>query len=517
MEIWEALQYEYIQRALMAATFVGISCGILGVFIVLRNMSLIGDALSHAVLPGIVVGFWIAGYSLIGFFTGAVIAGFLAAFLIGLIHQYLKTKEDAAIGIVFTAMFAIGVMGISYLSKQDGVHLDLKDFLFGNILGVSTNDLWLTGAICLYIIICISIFFRYFFIVSFQPTIASTLGISVNSLHYFLMLLLSFTVVASLQSVGVILVVAMLIIPASTAQMLTDRLRNMLVISAAFGTVAAVGGMLAAIYLETVPGPAMTLTSTALFLIVAFIAPEKGLLTKYLISRKRKQKIIEEDMIKFLVKQKKPVPLQNLLELFQPLAPKSYTKQVLKKLLQKNWIEKKGGIIQLLPEGLMHSFKLIRAHRLWETYQVKKMGLSEDRIHEMAEKYEHDLPKKLIDRIDISLGNPCFDPHGSPIPPTMGKIVELNEMEKNQFGILSLQENSPEILLKLQQKSFTPHILFKFAGKEDGKYKLILEEKPLFLEADLARQIFIRPVLTSEIEAISEKDTENTKSDEAHF
>ena len=130
IEWMEILQYDYVYRALAASIMVGVVCGVLGCFIVLRNMALIGDALSHAILPGVVAGFLIAGHSVFAFFTGAVIAGFVSALIITWIQNNLKTKNDAAIGIVFSAMFAIGVIGISWLSRQEGVHIDLKDFLF---------------------------------------------------------------------------------------------------------------------------------------------------------------------------------------------------------------------------------------------------------------------------------------------------------------------------------------------------------------------------------------------------
>ena len=143
MELWQILQESWAMRALIASTMVGITCGILGAFIVLRNMSLIGDALSHSILPGVVIAFVILGYNTFGFFIGSVIAGLLSAVAITWIQQNIKTKNDAVIGIVFTAMFSIGVIGISSISRT-GVHLDLKDFLFGNVLGVGNEDLYMT-------------------------------------------------------------------------------------------------------------------------------------------------------------------------------------------------------------------------------------------------------------------------------------------------------------------------------------------------------------------------------------
>ena len=147
---WSLLDYleqPYFQRALLAAVMAGIACALLGCFMVLRNMALIGDALSHAILPGVVVGFMIAGHSLLAFFVGSVGAGLLAAVLIAWLQNRGGARNDAAIGIVFSAMFALGVIGISTLTRREGVHLDMKDFLFGNVLGIGRDDLILAGLV----------------------------------------------------------------------------------------------------------------------------------------------------------------------------------------------------------------------------------------------------------------------------------------------------------------------------------------------------------------------------------
>ncbi|MEM9848410.1 MAG: metal ABC transporter permease, partial [Bacteroidota bacterium] len=198
--IIETLQQPWASRALLASCMVGIMCGVLGCFIVLRNMALIGDAIAHAILPGVVFAFMLVGQSALGFFTGAVVAGLFMAVGITWIQQKVSTKNDAAIGIVFTAMFAIGVIGISSINRKPGVHLDLKDFLFGNVLGVSDEDLYLTLAVLIYVLLSVFLFYRYLFATTFQPVIAKTMGISVQTIHYFLMLMLAFAVVASLRT-----------------------------------------------------------------------------------------------------------------------------------------------------------------------------------------------------------------------------------------------------------------------------------------------------------------------------
>lgn len=438
----EIIQSEWALRALVASIMVGLTCGVLGCFIVLRNMALIGDALSHAILPGVVLAFVLFGYSVLGFFAGSVLAGLLAAVLITWIQQNIKTKNDAAIGIVFTAMFSVGVIGISWISKNEGVHLDLKDFLFGNVLGVSNQDLWLTAAITIYVLLSILVFYRYLFVSTFQPVIAETMGISVKTIHYFLMLLLSFVVVASLQTVGVILVVAMLVTPAATALLITNRLHKVLLVAGLTGILAAVLGLVLAIRFNTVPGPAMAVVATVFYLMAALFAPGKGLVFRLYQKRKLQTRIREEDVLKNALRlnQNGELSFENLSARL-PIS-KGQLKTQFQKLQNKGYFEKNG--FELSEKGMEEANRLVRAHRLWETYLVQEIGLSEEQIHEEAEKYEHLLTAEILDEVDAHLGFPSKDPHGSPIPNRMGKAARaLAQLEKGKkFKILANQEES---------------------------------------------------------------------------
>lgn len=415
MSLVDIFQYESFVRALIASSSVGILCGILGPFIVLRNMSLIGDALSHAVLPGVVVSFMLFDYNTFGFFLGAVSAGMISAISITWIQQQLPTKNDAAIGIIYTVMFALGVMGISYLSKNHGAHIDLKDFLFGNVLGVSNEDLWMTCTITLFVILAIVVFYRQLFISTFQPTIAKAMGVKTKSIHYFLMLLLSFAVVASLQTVGVILVVALLIAPTSTALLLTNRLHKVIILSALIGLFCSIFGMYGAIQLETTPGPAMAVVSGILFLFGAFFAPQHGLVFKKIQQYRLKNKILEEDVMKQALKIDGIINATQLSDRLD--TPLWRLNQVLKSLNKKGLLTYfDNAMFDLTAAGEVKAQQLVRAHRLWETYLVNRMGLTESQIHEDAERYEHLLTKELLDELDKELGYPEIDPHGSPIP-----------------------------------------------------------------------------------------------------
>ncbi|RMG73388.1 MAG: hypothetical protein D6722_03855 [Bacteroidetes bacterium] len=495
----EVFQYDYALRALLASAMVGIMCGVLGCFIVLRNMSLIGDALSHAILPGVVAGFLVAGYSVLAFFTGSVIAGLVAAVLITWIQRNVRTREDAAIGIVFTSMFAIGVMGISWLTRQEGVHLDLKDFLFGNILGISDQDLWLTGLVLVFTLLCVAVFYRYLFITTFESVVARTIGIPVGAIHYFLMLLLSFAVVASLQSVGVILVVAMLITPASTAYLLTHRLRTMVWLAGLLGLLSTTLGLLLAIFFETTPGPAMTVTATGLYLLAVLFAPQRGLVRAALRRWRKQNRILTEDALKQAVRLSEAssrLPRQALRERMS--LSNWRLGRLLRQLERQGAICLQGPLLELTEQGTQEGYALVRAHRLWETYLVQKMGLELDQIHEDAERYEHILPSHLLDEVEQSLGNPRLDPHGSPIPEKYtGPFPSLASLRQDEAMLISQQQISHRVRAELWSLGVRPgsRVVLLEAGEEGVRVQVDAEERLISLS--LAEKIRVEPCMPS--------------------
>lgn len=413
--LFELLTRVYAIRALIASSLVGMMCGVLGCFIVLRNMSLVGDALAHAILPGVVFAYMLVGYSTLGFFSGAVVAGLVTAFGITWIQQRVKTKNDAAVGIVFTAMFSLGVIMISRISRNDGVHLDLKDFLFGDALRVSDTDLWLTGLVTAYVLISVAVFYRYLFSATFQEVVARTMGIPVQYLHYFIMLLLSFAVVASLQTVGVILVVAMLITPAATALLLFQRLQRVLVAAGFIGMIAAILGIVVAFWLDTPSGPAMALVATAIYVLTVVFSPRKGLVAKAWYRRQRAELTMREDILKRIFRQNQkhgsadPAHIRDELG----LNPRSWNRRI-SRLRSMGMVDKTE--LRLTDAGKLLALRMVRAHRLWETYLNQEVGLSPEQIHDEAERLEHLLTEEMLDRVDAALGYPELDPHGSVIP-----------------------------------------------------------------------------------------------------
>ena len=266
----DLLKYGFLQKALLTSIVVGIISGVIGSFIVLRGMALMGDAISHAVLPGVAISYILG----INYFYGAVAFGILTALGISAISQNSRIKNDAAIGIVFSAAFAIGIILITMAQSAT----DLTQILFGNVLHVRSSDMWLTIIVGAIVLLVVAIFYKELLISSFDETMAQVYGLNTRLIHYGIMVLLTLVTVASLQTVGVILVVSMLITPASTAYLLTNRLSTMIVLSAIFGALSSIIGIYFSYIYNLPSGPVIALATTSLFLIALIFAPKQGML-----------------------------------------------------------------------------------------------------------------------------------------------------------------------------------------------------------------------------------------------
>lgn len=269
----EPLQYEFMLRGLMAALLVGVLCAIMGTYVVIRGMAFLGDAMAHAILPGVAVAYLLQGNLLIG----ALFAAIVVALGIGLFSKGGLVKEDTAIGILFAAALALGVALISSIQTYA---VDLSHILFGNILGVSTSDLWLTAGLGFCVLLVVAVNFKQFMVISFDPVLAATLRLPAEFLRNLMLLLLAVTVVVSLQTVGVSLVVAMLVTPAAAAYMITRRLFPMMLVSAMIGASSSLIGLYLSFYLNIVSGSAIVLTATLIFLIVFLFNPRQGVLRR---------------------------------------------------------------------------------------------------------------------------------------------------------------------------------------------------------------------------------------------
>jgi len=490
LELFDILSEEWAIRALIASSLVGILCGVLGCFLVLRNMSLIGDALSHAILPGVFVPFMIVGYSKAGFFIGTLTAAIISAVAITWIQNNVKTKNDAAIGIVFTLMFAIGVTGISYLNNAQGVHLDLKDFLFGSTLGISNEDIVITSIVTFYALASVIIFYRYLFITTFQATIAATMGISVQFVHYFLMLLVSLAIVASLQTVGIILVVAMLITPASTALLLSNNLKSVLVISGVIGLLSAVIGLIGAIVLNTPPGPAMCITATLFYAFSVVFSPTKGIVVKFRNRRHQKALIQREDILKLMYKSETSISKATIANRLEYNL--SILSSRLAELIQSGAISKSINGYVITAKGRDLGQKLVRAHRLWEKYLVDEMGLKDDQIHEDAENLEHILDHEMIDTLDEKLGYPDKDPHGAPIPQRLERSrTPLLGLKPKGRALISKEQISEKVESELFELGLSALMPIQLNDIQESTITVDTANGIIKIDVDLARKISV--------------------------
>lgn len=275
----DLLQYEFLQKALLTSIMVGIICGVIGSFIVLRGMALIGDAISHAVLPGVAISYMLG----INFFYGAVVTGMLTAIGIGYINQNSRIKNDSAIGIVFSAAFAIGVI----LIAKANTSTDLTRILFGNVLSVRSSDMWMTLIIGAVVLLTVILFYKELLVSTFDPTFAASYGLPNRLIHYVIMILLTMVTVASLQTVGIILVVAMLITPASTAYLLTNRLWVMILLASLFGAISSVIGLYFSFIYNLSSGSVIVLVATAIFLLAFLFSPKQGLVWRSVRTKKK--------------------------------------------------------------------------------------------------------------------------------------------------------------------------------------------------------------------------------------
>lgn len=263
-----------MQRSLVIAVLVGIICAMVGSYLMVQRLALLGEAISHSVLPGLAIAFILG----INIFIGAFIAGIISTILITWIWTRSPIKEDAAMGIVYSAFFALGITLITVIQKDNKI--DLNHFLFGNILGVTIDDVGNTAIIAILVILCIVILYKELLFYTFDPVGAQASGLPVNLLNFGLMVLIALTVVASLKSVGVVLVLSLLIAPGATAYLLVPRLHQVMLLGAGVGVVSSISGMYLSYYYNLPSGPAIVLVVSGLFALALLFSPSHGILTQ---------------------------------------------------------------------------------------------------------------------------------------------------------------------------------------------------------------------------------------------
>lgn len=270
------LQYGFMQRSLVIAIIVGLLCAVVGSYLMVQRLALLGDAISHSVLPGLAIAFMVGA----NIYIGAFIAGVASTLAITWIRTRSPIKEDAAMGIVFSAFFALGITLITIIQKDNKI--DLNHFLFGNILGVTASEVRDTAIVAALVLLIVFLLYKELLFYTFDPLGAQAAGLPVNQLNFGLMLLIALTIVASMKAVGVILVLSLLITPGATAYLLVKRLHQVMILGAVIGIIASISGMYLSYFFNLPSGPAIVLVVSGLFILALLFSPQYGVFTQIL-------------------------------------------------------------------------------------------------------------------------------------------------------------------------------------------------------------------------------------------
>jgi ABC-type Mn2+/Zn2+ transport system permease subunit/Mn-dependent DtxR family transcriptional regulator len=410
----------HLIKVLLAGTLVSVVCGVIGCFIVLRRMAFLGDALSHAMLAGVVAGYLVVK-RLTGdearapaMLLGSVIAALLTVLMIGFVSKVSRIKEDAAIGIMYTGVFAFGGILASLFSHE--IHIDLVHFITGNVLVVQDGDLWMMAWVAVIVLTVVLCFFRQLQLTSFDPVMAASIGIPVVLVDYVLTTCTALVVVSGVSIVGVILVVGMLVIPASTAYLLCDRLSRMLVVSAIFGASAFLIGYWFSESINVAPGSAIVVAGCLQFLTVLMVAPRYGLIADWLRRQRMVPQQLVEDVLGALLREpQQRASIATLAKHIPTGGHKHKLKRALASLDRQGLLNVANDTVELTPTGEKEGRRLMRAHRLWEAY-LEHVGAPASELHARAHHLEHVNDEAAVDYIDDKLGHPLRDPHGAEIP-----------------------------------------------------------------------------------------------------
>ena len=419
-------QDQSLRYALIGSILLGITCGLLGSFIVVRKMALVGDALSHAVLPGVAGGFlWGSTKDPVAIFIGATVAGLIGTSVVSAIKQTTRLKEDSALGLVLASFFAVGICLVTMIQRlPTGNKSGIDKFLFGQAAAISAGDVRLMTVVAILSVLAITLFYKECLVTSFDPGFARSSGMPTQLIHHGIMLLLAFAIVVALQAVGVVLVSAMLITPAAAAYLLTDRMHRMLIIAAAFGMTAGVLGAFLSFLGNNLPtGPFMVIAASTVFGGAFLFGPKHGVLVRWWKRRSRADRITRENTLKSIYHvleqrefQGEGVSLRELAQLRRESIEEARQETADLKRHDLISTHEEGNMLFFTPAGWQRACEIVRNHRLWELYLTNAVQYAPDHVHEDADKIEHVLGTETVRDLERRLQFAKRDPHGRLIP-----------------------------------------------------------------------------------------------------
>jgi manganese/zinc/iron transport system permease protein len=413
-----------VRYVALGSLLLGATAGAIGCFALLRKRALLGDALAHAALPGVVIGFALTGgKSPLILLIAAMATAWIGALSVSYIAHKSKIKEDTATAIVLSVFFAVGVVGLTLVQKSGAAaQSGLANFLFGHAASMLRGDVIRFSLLALTSLIVLAAFYKEFKLMAFDVEFSRSVGLRTSTLDIILTTLIVVAVVVGLQAVGVVLMAALLITPAAAARLWTNRLSRMLILSASFGAVSGITGAYLSYAVPKMPtGPWVVLAATGIFSVSLLFAPQRGIAARTIRFLLLRRRTLEENILKtfFVLSEVKRQPELAITpsELHQRrfFAGTSLASG-LRRLRNEGLVQSDGQHYALTPSGYERAQQVVRKHRLWELYLSEYMQLPPDHVHRDAEEMEHILTTELEAELDAVLERPKVDPHGETIP-----------------------------------------------------------------------------------------------------
>ena len=400
------------------------SSAIVGAFTFLNKKSLVGDAIAHAVLPGICLGFIMAGTkNPIALIIGAFITGWISLVLVEFITTKTRIKEDTAIGLILSVFFGIGILMLTVIQKSGNASQSgLDHFLFGKAASLVGSDLVTFSIVAVILLVVVFALFKEFSLLAFDKDYARSIGLPVKGIELTLTSLIVLAVVIGIQAVGVVLMAAILITPAAAARFWTDKISVMFLLASLFGAFSGLSGAYISYTAPSMPtGPWIVIIISFIAFFSFFFAPGRGVVSRFTRQRSIRKTINDENVLKILYQ----LGEENK-NFFIPRLPdeiirrrsfdKTLLMTILKRLNRQGYTERTGNLWALTEEGKNRAMRVVKIHRLWELYLTTYMHIAPDHVHEDAETIEHLLTPELEERLEQQLGYPKVDPHQSTIP-----------------------------------------------------------------------------------------------------
>ena len=410
-------------KVLVGTTLLAASSSVVGAFSYLKGQSLVGDAIAHALLPGVVLAFILGGIRNSSFLIlGALISGLMAHYGIGYIENKTKLKSDTAVSLVLSTFFGFGIMLMSYIQRTgQGQQAGLERFLLGKAAAITMQDIYIFSALALVLIVGVSLFFKGFQLMTFNEDFAHAIGLPMPLIRFTFTVLTVLAITIGIQTVGVVLMAALLITPSAAARVWTNSLPAMLALAASFAGVAAVMGTYISSVLPKMPtGPWVVLVLAFFGFSSLLFAPKRGWFSKQRRAKANQRKTIRENVLKLLFQQEEQRGLPTLLSIEEMQGIREMRldrlTSTLKELKNRLLIIDHGGSYGLTELGRGEGRRVVRLHRLWELYLTERLGMAADHIHPQAETMEHVITPEIEELLVKELGNPEVDPHQSPIP-----------------------------------------------------------------------------------------------------